>query len=294
MADPTVPVAAPSPAPAPSQDPAVAAPPPAAAPIAAPAVSSPVPAAPAVEPSSAPQPTPAPAEKPPTPEPAPAATPEPTKPEAEKPSSLLAEAATKAEPQKPEAGKEGEAAKPPVAEVPLPKYEALKLPEGVKFDDNRIGDFDSLVGKFENATHADHAAVQAFRQELADFYVKEAQAANARMAELQRDQWSRTREAWKDEFRKDPAIGGNRQETTIARCGQMLEAYGAAVGMDRKAALIQAFGVTGMGDHPEMIRFVNWAASKKTESAVPIAATTPKRPAAPSRAQRRYNGSIPQ
>lgn len=276
----------------------------------APAAAAPAPSAPAVE-VTAPAPVAAVAEVPAAPaaaEPIAAPVVEAPKVDApaavEPPPSVLSEAKPKApEPAKvaeapkaevKEGEKPAEEAKATDAPLPLPKYGALKLPEGVKLEDAKVAAFDEMLGKFQNATKADQPAMEAFRQELTDFYVKQQTEIAQRQQALQSETWNRVREVWKDKFRKDPEIGGNRHDTTVQQCGAMLERYANVVGADRAAELRVAFRLTGMGDHPEMIRFVNWASQFTTERSRPVAATVPTSPSRPqTRGARRYAGSAP-
>lgn len=167
------------------------------------------------------------------------------------------------------------------------------MPEGAKFDDAKMGEYTKTLGEFEATTKADHAEMQKFGQRLVDMYVAEAKETAQRMQTAQVDNWNRVRETWKEEFRADPEIGGNRQDTTIRHCGAVLEAYGAHAGTEREAALRLAMRVTGAGDNPEMIRFINWAADYTTEKARPVAANVPKAPLGNSKAKARYRGSLP-
>lgn len=221
----------------------------AAAPSAAP--SSPAPeAAAAATPTSAPEPKAA-----DTAAPAPAATPEagteapkaaeakPTEPTPEKPASLLGTAgqetqpAAEAAPAKPEAQAEA---------APLPQYEAPKLPEGMTLQATALGEFDTLLGGFEQSAKADHATVSDLRQKLVDMYVADVN----RQTELQRQNWINTRKNWVDEIRKDRVLGGGRFDT--------VRADGAVVrDMFATPRFLEMIEYTGAGDHPGMWEFVH-------------------------------------
>lgn len=186
------------------------------------------------------------------------------------------------------------AAEAPKAEEPaivLPTYEKFTLPEGVTLQDEKVGEFTKLLGEFETSSKADHAATQAFGQKMVDLYTKEAAELSERVSKNQVDVWNRTREGWKENFRKDREIGGNRQQTTLKQCKAVLDRYKSSAGDDRYAALTQTFSLTGAGDHPAMIHFINWSSQFATERARPVAAVVPKSPNPNSRAQRRYAGS---
>lgn len=273
-------------APSTSQGPDVTATPPAAAPAAA--------AEPEALSSAAPAPAADAAPPPAASVDAPPASDTTQQPEPAADGSLLTDAKTKA-PEAPKA--EAEAPKTdaaPAAEAaptepaPPPTFEAFTIPEGVTLDDAKLGDFTKALGEFESGTKADHAQVQALGQRLVDMYTAEAKDLVQRIQTNQVETWNRTREGWIEEFRKDPEIGGNRQQTTLSQCALVIERFGAESGAENEAALRDAFKVTGIGDHPAMIRFINWASKFATERARPVAAVVPKPPVANTRAQRRY------
>jgi hypothetical protein len=199
-------------------------------------------------------------------------------------SSLLTGDAPKEEPK---------AAEPPkteaqAQEAPLPTYQPLKLPENYTADEKIVGTLDQILGKFQNGTKAEQAAVESMRQELADMYIEHQKAQAAAAIEQQTKNWNAVRENWRDAFRKDPEIGGNRQETTLKQAGAVLTKYGSVMGEQALSNLKLSMRVTGMGDNPEFIRFVNWASNFVVEKAKPVAATVPKPPVVQSRSARRY------
>lgn len=230
-----------------------------------------------------------------TPEPAaeaPAAEP------AEKPASILSEATAEplAEPEKPvEPEAKAEETKP-AEPLPPPTYEAFKLPEGVTLAEDKLGEFTGVLGEFEQKVAADpaqaHAAAQEFGQKLLDLYVSESRAAADRYTQLQQETWQRTIEQWKADFRADPELGRNRRETTLKQMGGLMDLYGQTVGPDKLQAVRDVFTMTGAGDHPEVLRFVNWAASRLTETARPVVPMMPRAPVpGASRAARLYKNT---
>ena len=269
--------AAPSPSVAPPSGPAPDATLPAAAEPAAPAASS----EPSVE-SPAPNESILSAAKPEE-APAPAAEAAP----AEKP----AEAAAEPEAKPAEAEKPAEAPKPPV-------YEAFKLPDGVKLDDAKLAGFTGIMSEAEAKISADpaqaHAAMQEFGQKALDLYITQAREDADRFTRLQKETWDRTQEDWQAAFRNDPQLGKNRQETTLARMGGLMDLYGSSAGPERLQALRDIFTMTGAGNHLEVLRFVNWAAGRLTETARVVTPMMPRAPVqAGTPAQRLYRNSIP-
>lgn len=276
------------------ETPITAAAPPASNPVAAAPAAADAPNTPAAAPTPTPVETPAPAAAPAVEKAAEAA----PAPEAAKPVEAAPKAEEKSEEQKPapsllsEAGKEppapAEAApaeKEAQAEAaPLPKYDALKLPEGLKLDDKSVGEFDTLLGKYQQSAKADHAAVSNLRQELVNMYIAEKQ----RELQLQRDVWQRTRNEWRDQVSKDRTIGGNRLQTVLTD---------AAVVRDRFATprFREMIELTGAGDHPGMIEFVNNVARYLDRHGLlregkPVPATKAVQPA-PTKKERRYSGT---
>jgi hypothetical protein len=207
-------------------------------------------------------------------------------------SSLLGDLA-KPEPEAPaEPEKAAEAPAPeaeaPVEDLPLPEYEKFTLPEGIELEDAKLGDFTKILGEFENGTKTDHTKMQVLGQRLIDMYTAEATQLAERVQKNQVDVYNRTREGWKESFRNDPEIGGKRQETTLKSCKAVLERYKASAGDNRHGELIKTFALTGAGDNPSLIHFMNWAAQFAVERAKPIPATVPKAPNTTSRSAKRY------
>jgi hypothetical protein len=186
---------------------------------------------------------------------------------------------------------------PPAEPLPLPTYEAFALPEGVQLDQERQSAFTAILGETEQKIVTSpaeaHALVQEMGQKLVNLYLDEAKANSERLAQQQQQVWSQTREQWVSEFKDDPEIGGNRRDTTLARCGAMVELYGRTVGPAQEQALRDAMTLTGAGDHPELLRFINWAAGYAVENSRMVAAPAMPQPIPMSRAQRMYRNSIP-
>lgn len=185
----------------------------------------------------------------------------------------------------------------PAEPPPAPTYEAFALPEGVRLADDQVGKFTGLLGEYEQriaATPADaHAATQELGQKLIDFYIAEQQNAQQRFARLQRDNWQRTIDGWVTQFREDREIGSNRQDTTLQRCAAMIDLYGGEVGAEHAQALRDVMTLTGAGNNPELIRFVNWAAGHAVETARMVAASPRPMSVGQTKATRLYRNSIP-
>lgn len=159
------------------------------------------------------------------------------------------------------------------------------MPDGVSLDAEGVGKLTALLGETELATKADHTAMQGLGQKLVDMYVAEMQ----RASQAQQDLWIKTRDEWRNKFIADEAIGGARREATLRNCASMIEQFGGTP--EQQAELRQAFGITGMGDHPAMIRLLNNMAAVLSEGK-PVLATVPRSPVPASKSQRRYANTL--
>lgn len=190
-----------------------------------------------------------------------AETPPETKPET-KPEAKPEEAKPEAKPEEVKAEtKETPEAKP----EPPPTYEALKLPEGTKLDDARVKQFDALIGKTEIATKADHAAMTALRQDLANLYIEEVQRIGNEVTKHQVDVWNRLIEQRVNDLKNDPQLGGNRIETTLGNAKYALESLlplasaGLPAPFTKQEAteLIGIMDAGGVSHHKLMIKALN-------------------------------------
>jgi hypothetical protein len=155
----------------------------------------------------------------------------------------------------------------------------------VTLEAEKVSELTKLLGDTELATKADHAAMQSLGQKLVEMYIAESK----RVADAQQQSWARTRDEWRNTFIADGQIGGARREATLRDCAKVIEDFGGDA--EQQAQLRQAFGITGMGDHPAMIRLLNNIA-KVTNESTKTATGTPvsNRPA--SKSARRYNNSL--
>lgn len=269
------PAPTPTPAPAPAPAATTAPPPTSVAAAAKPAV----PAAPAEPSVATPDSAPAAAA---TPAAAPAEAPKPAEgtPQAPK-TSLLAEAG-KTETPAPASSDAAPVTEAPAEAAPLPTYDALSLPEGVTLDKTRVGEFDGLMGRFEQTHGVSHEATAAFRQELTNFYIAEMQRAQ----QAQHENWNRTREGWRSEIKDNPTYGKTRLEATLKDVAAIRDRFATP-------QFLQMIEFTGAGDHPGMIEtFRNIAQFLDKHGLLregrPLATTIKPVPQQQSRSKRRY------
>jgi hypothetical protein len=173
-----------------------------------------------------------------------------------------------AKPEEPKAEEKPEEKKP--EEIKPPVFEKYKFPDGVTVDETRVEAFNGLLGDAETRIATDpaqaHAVMQELGQKLADFHVQEIANAAQAAARLNREHWDRTREEWVSAFKADPELGKNRADTTLNMIGSLIDMYGSHAGADPVTRLRDAFTATGMGDHPELLRFMHWAATRLVET----------------------------
>ena len=203
-------------------------------------------------------------------------------------------AATEAE--TPEPAAEVPAPETPAEPVAAPTYE-FKPPEGVTLDPAKVGTFSAIVADAETRIAADpaqaHAVLQEFGQKLVELHIAEAREAAERYTQLQMDNWKRTNEDWQAQFRNDPEIGKNRQETTLLRMGALMDMYGREAGPERLTALRDILTNTGAGNNLEVLRWTNWMARKVTETSRVVVPMMPRAPQqAGSKAERLYSKSL--
>ena len=130
-----------------------------------------------------------------------------------------------------EPGKEGEAAPPGAPE----EYAAFVAPEGVKFDDDTLGELKALA-KEDNLS-------QDKAQKYADLGVKAVQKFQTRMQE----QVTQAQQQWVTDSKADKEFGGDKLNENLAVAKKARDAFGTP-------ELTQLLNETGLGNHPEMIR----------------------------------------
>jgi len=151
-----------------------------------------------------------------------------------------------------EASEKKDEASQSVEPAPLPSYDAFTLPEGVTVDNERLTDFTKTLAEFETLTKAPHAEVQKFAQGLVDRHVAEVQDTVKRLNESYVNAWQKQVNDWKDAFEKDPEIGLNRRDTTLAAANEFISTH---CGNEAQQAEFRGIMQTsGLGNHPAMIR----------------------------------------
>lgn len=135
--------------------------------------------------------------------------------------------------------------------APLPAYEPFTFPEGVTFDEARLGDFTKTLGEFEIASKADHAEMQKFGQQLLERHTAELQNAVTRVTEAYQNIWEKQRNDWKESFIK---ANPNNYQTIVDSAKEFIGTHGGSEAEQNEfKALMES---TGLGNHPAMIRLM--------------------------------------
>lgn len=162
-----------------------------------------------------------------------------------KPDAKAAEAKPDDAAKAPDPAKDATAPAPP---APL-KYEAFKVPDGIKLDDKEVAKFTDIIGARQ--------IPQEDAQRLLDLYIAERKADVEHARTEQRRVWDTLNDTWKTQTRNDPDIGGNRLETSLSMAKAFVEEYG---GQDAPEILAHMTN-NGMGNFLPVIRMFNKAAA---------------------------------
>lgn len=150
---------------------------------------------------------------------------------------------TPAEGDKDPEGKDGEEEAPAPAGAPE-KYE-LSAPEGQEFD---AASFEAVEPIFREIGLSNDQA-----QKLVAAYGEKIMPALAERAKTQLEtQAAATRKEWSDAFHNDPDLGGANKDRTLADAARAFDHYG----MKKGEGFRQMLDESGLGNHPDLIRFV--------------------------------------
>lgn len=131
-------------------------------------------------------------------------------------------------------GKDSIADKPPGAPE---TYEEFTIPEGMQHDETVLAEATDIFKEI--------GLTQKQAQTLVDFDMKSKQD----LYQKSLDAWSETMDGWKKEAANDKEFGGTSFEANVALAKKGRDAFGSE-------DFIQMLDVTGVGNHPEMIRFL--------------------------------------
>lgn len=115
------------------------------------------------------------------------------------------------------------------------KYE-FKLPEGAQLDEALVGEFTPLAKELNLS--------QEGAQKLVDLYAKTQGAAQKAVTE----HWDNLNKEWQGKVSSDKEYGGADLDKNVAIAKKAIDAFGTP-------ELKDALNLTGVGNHPEVVRF---------------------------------------
>lgn len=129
-----------------------------------------------------------------------------------------------------EAGAQAKATTPPEPEI------AVKLPDGVEADTELLGVLKDVAKV--SGLKSEHA------QKLADAYA----AAQSRADEKARVGWEQQQKVWVETLKTDVDFGGTKFDGNVKAAQKAIERFGSP-------QLRELFNTTGLGNHPELVKF---------------------------------------
>jgi hypothetical protein len=142
----------------------------------------------------------------------------------------------------------------PAAPEPI-AYTEFTLPEGIAPAAEPLAEATRLFGEFR--------LPQEQAQKLIDLHAAQLQQFVAAQQEQSSAYWNRTNAEWRQAFEADPQIGGNRKDTALNIARGALTDLTPDPG--QRAKLFEGLTLTGMGNHPELIRVMNEAGRRMQE-----------------------------
>lgn len=123
----------------------------------------------------------------------------------------------------------------------------IKLPEGFVVDKPTSDEFTNIVN--------DHTLTRPqMAQKLVDLQTK----ALTSLSEKGKADWETLQEDWRTKTHADPVVGGNNFAAVEANISRLLTTFG-------DTELRSVFDLTGAGNHPRMVKFLNAIAVKLNE-----------------------------
>lgn len=123
----------------------------------------------------------------------------------------------------------------------------ITFPENFEVDE---GLRDEALSVFNNRDLSPKEQMQA----LVDLQLRAVEKAS----ETSSRAWTEMQDKWQGEVKADPEIGGDKLQPTLARVQRLVAEYG-------PKGLGEVFDMTGAGNNPLMIKFLNNVASKLVE-----------------------------
>lgn len=134
--------------------------------------------------------------------------------------------------------------------------EDITIPEGLEVNETLRDEALAIVNNRELSPKEQ-------LQGLIDLQGKLAKEASEAISET----WVKTQEAWQNEVKSDPTIGGDKLQSTLNAVNKLVSEYGSP-------ELIEVFATTGAGNNVHVIKFLNSVAGKLLEGG-PVIPTAP-------------------
>lgn len=163
--------------------------------------------------------------------------------------------------QAPAAPVEGQQQAPQTTDAPAvpDTYAFSNLPEGYVLDDQAVGQWSGVFKELGlTQEQADKLVQMDAQRVLAGNQAAEQQAVQARQQQ---------NEAWVGDLKKDPQFGGANFEANVEIANKALSAYGSP-------ELTTMLRESGLGSHPEVVRFFHKVGKELQEGSLHRASTT--------------------
>lgn len=138
--------------------------------------------------------------------------------------------------------------------APLDFAKDIKLADGFTIDDAAAKEFTEIMN--------DAALTpQARAQKLVDLQTKLA----AEGAESATKAWDTLQDDWKAKTMADPDVGGTKNAKVMTDIGALIDSTGKLFSASASTEFRQVMDLTGAGNHPIVVKYLNYFASKLNE-----------------------------
>lgn len=117
-------------------------------------------------------------------------------------------------------------------------YVDVKAPDGLEVEPESLKEFNGLAKEAKISTEQ--------AQKIVDWYAKHNQV----VAQNQVKVWEDTQKTWVEQAKTDKEIGGEKFDSTVTSAKAAIKKFG-------NERFLEALNFSGLGNHPEMIRFLN-------------------------------------
>lgn len=151
-------------------------------------------------------------------------------------------------------------------------FDPWTLPEGVSLEESKITEFSELLKGLELEGKADHAMLQAFGQKAVDLYINEVTKTVEDLTKGYQTAWTKQVNDWKEDFLKDPVLGGNRFQSTVDAANAFIRTHGGSP--EEQTEFRSLMESSGLGNNKTMIRILA-NAGRAMQEGTPLAASQP-------------------